>query len=197
MSATSPGRVGHRPAACRPAGRHGPSRCHSSSARCGVIGPSSRTIVSSASRSSARSPVARRRERLDRVRELADQRHGLVEVQPLELGRSPAAMVRWTRRLSAVPRRRPARPARRPRGRPRRALVDQPPEPVQVAPGAVDAGVGPFQVAVGRAVGEHEQARGVGAVALDDRASGRSVLRLDLLIFSTRPARHRPAVRRR
>ena len=44
------------------------------------------------------------------------------------------------------------------------ALVEQAPQTVEVAPGAVDPGLGPFQVALGRAVGQHEQARGVGAV---------------------------------
>ncbi len=46
--------------------------------------------------------------------------------------------------------------------------LDHPPQPVDEAPGALDAGVGPLQVALRRAVGKHEQPRRVGAVGVDD-----------------------------
>ncbi len=44
---------------------------------------------------------------------------------------------------------------------------EQAPEPVQIAPGAVDARLGPLQIALRRAVGQHEQPCGVGAIGLD------------------------------
>jgi hypothetical protein len=50
------------------------------------------------------------------------------------------------------------------------ALVDDPPEPVEVAPGPIDPGIRPFQIPIRRAVREHEQPRGVGAVGFDDLA---------------------------
>ena len=164
-----------------------PSRCHISSARCGIIGPSSRTSVSSPSRSSAGaagSPV----ERLERVGQLADQRHGLVEVEPLELLGD-----RRDRPVDRAPQRDRRRATARfgsrlPPGGSRVALrLDQPPQPVDIAPGAVDAGLGPFEVALGRAVGQHEQPRGVGAVGLDRSSVGSTMFFFDLLIFSTRP----------
>ena len=146
-----------------------PSRCQSSSARCGIIGPSSRTSVSSASRSSAGAAASRSSNASSRVRQLADQRHRLVEVEAVELvgDRGDRAvdraleLERRGRRAGSAP----ACPTAASRGA---RLVDQPPQPVQIAPGAVDAGLGPLEVALGRAVGQHEQARGVGAVGLDD-----------------------------
>ena len=41
-------------------------------------------------------------------------------------------------------------------------------QPLLEAPGAGDAGLGPFEIALGRRVREHEPARGVGAVVADD-----------------------------
>jgi uncharacterized protein YcfJ len=54
---------------------------------------------------------------------------------------------------------------------------------------------GPFQVALGRAVGQHEPARGVGAVA-SMISSGSTTFFFDFDIFSTRPI-GRPAGRQR
>ena len=44
----------------------------------------------------------------------------------------------------------------------------QPPQTVDIAPGAVHTGLGPVQVPLGRAVGQHEQTRRVGPVGIDD-----------------------------
>ena len=49
-------------------------------------------------------------------------------------------------------------------------FIDHAPEPVQIAPCAVDAGIGPFEIALGRAVGKHEEARRIRAIAIDDLA---------------------------
>ena len=46
---------------------------------------------------------------------------------------------------------------------------DEAPERRNVTPRTLDAGIGPFQVTLRRAVGEHEEPRRVGAVGLDNR----------------------------
>src|SRR3546814_20062790 len=48
-------------------------------------------------------------------------------------------------------------------------MVEQPPQPLDEAPRALDPRFAPRQVALGRAVGEHEPAYRVGAVLVDDR----------------------------
>ena len=46
--------------------------------------------------------------------------------------------------------------------------LDHPPQSVDEPPGTFDAGVRPLQVAFRRTIGEHEQARRIGAIAVDD-----------------------------
>ena len=71
----------------RPASVVWPSACHSSSARCGVIGPIRRTKISSASRSAQRLASSLALEAADRVGELVEPRHRLVEMERLDVGR--------------------------------------------------------------------------------------------------------------
>ncbi|MNW09746.1 hypothetical protein D3C71_2068200 [compost metagenome] len=49
-----------------------------------------------------------------------------------------------------------------------RRLADQTPDALNEAMGAFDAGLGPDDVAIGRRIGKHEEARGIGAVGGDD-----------------------------
>ena len=74
----------------------------------------------------------------------------------------------------------------------RGVFLEQPPQSIGVTPRTLDPGFCPFQVAVGRAVGQHEQARGVRAVE-SIMASGSTTFLRDLLIFSDRHNRHRRA----
>ena len=113
--------------------------------------PSGRRVVAAASKSA------------DRVGELVEPRDRLLKRNASMSAATPATALwhRWrsvaaardlsARRGSAAAAQRVGRPAAT-------AALDE-------APGALDAGFGPFQVALGRAVRQHEPARGVGAVS--------------------------------
>ena len=101
------------------------------------------------------------------------RRHRLVEMELFDLVRDRMdGLVGQTARLSSI---RLARTARTgsvnvSAGRRPGPGLEEAPEAVEVTPGAVDAGFGPLKIALGRAVGQHEEARGVGAVSVDGRA---------------------------
>jgi hypothetical protein len=63
----------------------------------------------------------------------------------------------------------------------------QPPDALDEAPAAFGAPLGPFDVALGRRVGQHEPADRVGAVSVDDRLSGAITFFFDFDIFSDGP----------
>ncbi len=107
----------------------------------------------------------RRRQRgalvLEKIGQFADPRDRTIETELVEIvrHRGNGAMDRTPRRIIARRRRATRR---------QRAVGGQPPQPVDVTPNAFDAGVGPFEIALGRAVRQEIEPRGIGAVALGD-----------------------------
>ncbi len=140
--------------------------------------------------------LARTGKFLERVGERAHLRHRDVEAEILEMlahrgdrlvGEAP----------SGLPRRRDFGRLRRAGLRQRRRRFgDETMEPIEITPGALDPGLGPFEIALRGRVGEHEQARGVGAVGVDDARRRHDVLARLRHLFGA-PDAHRRLVRGR
>ena len=105
----------------------------------------------------------------ERIGELVDMRDADVEVQLLDRRPTPwrARHARPCGPPAPARRMRPAASAGRLGGN-LGGLADQPPQPVGEAPGALHAALGPFDVALGRRIRQHEPARHVGAVGRHD-----------------------------
>ena len=143
-----------------------PSASQQLSARCGIIGP-----IKQHERFQRLAPhraVRRFRAAADGVGERVDLRDRAVETQRSTDRRSPR---RWRdgvarRNSSAAP---SACAIFAPGGGRFFAFVDQTPDALHETPAAFGAGFRPFDIALGRRVGEHEPADRVGAVDVDDR----------------------------
>ena len=73
-------------------------------------------------------------------------------------------------------------------------LADHPPEPVDIAPDPLDPGLGPFEIALRRAVRQQIETRGVGPVGIDDRIKSDDIL-LGLAHLFVAAGHDRPAGR--
>ena len=151
-----------------------PSASQHSSARCGIIGAKQWTRMSPASAKAARrsSPTGASLDRSDRraelVGQLVDRGDADIEPQPLDLvldlGQRRMGDSADAPRLVAVIRRR-----RRTLGADDALdLADEAPQALRLLERALDARLGPDDVALGRRVGQHEPSRRVGAVGRDD-----------------------------
>ena len=106
--------------------------------------------------------------RRERVGEFVDLGDADVEAQPLDLVLDPGE--RRVGDLADAPGfvAERLRPGRTLGADDALDLADEPPQPLRLLVGALDAGLGPDHVALGRRIGQHEPARRVGAVGLDD-----------------------------
>src|SRR6516165_957854 len=130
-------------------------------------------------------------ELVERVGQFANPRHGAVEAEFVEVvGDGGDRLVRrapdrgdWGRQGG--------RHRRAWRGQRDREFADHPPQPVDVAPDTLDPSLGPFEVALWRAVRQQIKPRRIRAISVDYRVEADDVL-LRLAHFFMPPRDYRP-----